>query len=857
MHRIAGLAIGLCLAGLEAQEPAPLNLPEAAKARVDFARDIQPILANRCFSCHGPGQQMAGLRLDEPIAALKGTHGGQVIIPGKSAESKLIHRVASTKKGFSMPPMGDRLTAGDIALLRAWIDQGAKMPASSGVQATANRPGHWSFQPIRRPDVPQVTKTAWVRNPIDAFVLSRLEAAAVEPSPEAKKTALLRRVSLDLIGLPPTPAELDSVLNDNRPDAYERYVDRLLASPHYGERWARHWLDLARYADSDGYEKDLVRPYAWRYRSWVINALNTGMPFDQFTIEQIAGDLLPNATVEQRVATGFHRNVLTNREAGVDRAEARFEQDVNRTNTISTVWLGLTTGCAQCHNHKFDPISQKEYYQLFAYSRSVEESDIPAPLPGEIGPYMRARPEYDRQREAILKEHNIPALQAESEKKLLRAVEYPGEDVEWDFIVTGFKGRYDNAVKILRTPPEKRTQFQRELMTEQYIRSTSTVAHRHDEATLKFVKEAREKLAKLDASFTPLTHAMTVVEDTAAPKTYLALGGDYRAKGPEIEPGVPAVLGGAKPGTRLEFARWLMSNENPLTARVVANQIWGEFFGRGIVRTTEDFGTQGDRPTHPELLDWLASEFRDSKWNVKQLQKKIVMSATYRQSSDVRKELLLKDADNSMLARQSRLRLPAERIRDSALAASGLLNPEIGGRSVRPPLPAGIAELGYSNSVKWVEDKGPERYRRGLYIHFQRTTPYPMLMTFDAPDSNVACTRRSRSNTSLQALNLLNDPVFVEAAQALAYRLLNDRAGTAADRIDYGFSLCIGRSPNEREKQRLSSYFDQQIGILQKDPSAAESLLTLRPDGVDPVEAAAWVGVSRVLLNLDEFITRE
>jgi mono/diheme cytochrome c family protein len=859
MHRIAApAAAGLCLLGLMAQEPAAPKLPEPSKAPVDFARDVQPILAKRCFACHGPGQQMAGLRLDDSAAALKGTHTGPVILPGKSAESKLIHRIASTKKGFAMPPMGERLADADIAVLRAWIDQGAKMPAVSPAAAqSAARPGHWSFQPIRRPDVPQVKKSSWVRNPIDAFVLARLEAASVEPSPEAKKTTLIRRVSLDLTGLPPTPAEIDAVLNDTRPDAYERYVDSLLASPHYGERWARHWLDLARYADSDGYEKDLVRPYAWRYRNWVINALNDGMPFDQFTIEQLAGDLLPNATVEQRVATGFHRNVLTNREAGVDRAEARFEQDVNRTNTVSTVWLGLTTGCAQCHNHKFDPISQKEYYQLFAYSRGVEESDIEAPLPGEIGPYMRARPEYDRRREAILKEYNIPAMQAESEKKLLWTVEHPGEDLEWDFVVTGFKGRYDNAVKTLRIPPENRTLFQRELMTEQFIRGTSGVAYRHDEAKLKAVKEAKEKLEKLDASFTPLTHAMTVVEDVTAPKTYIAVGGDYRTKGPEVEPGVPAVLGGAAPKTRLEFARWLVSKDNPLTARVIANQIWGEFFGRAIVRTTEDFGTQGDRPTHPELLDWLASDFRDNGWKVKRLQKQIVMSATYRQSSEVRKELLSKDPDNSMLARQSRLRMPAERIRDAALAASGLLNPQIGGRSVRPPLPAGIAELGYGNSVKWAEDKGPERYRRGLYIHFQRTTPYPMLMTFDAPDSNVACTRRSRSNTSLQALNLLNDPVFVEAAQALAYRLLNERSGSAADRIDYAFRLCIGRSPNEREKQRLSSYFDQQIGILRKDPSAAASLLTLKPDGVDAVEAAAWVGVSRVLLNLDEFITRE
>jgi hypothetical protein len=827
---------GLCLL-------LPLCLP--AQEPIDYARDVEPLLSKRCFACHGPGQQMAGLRLDDPAAA------GKVIVPGKAVDSKLIQRVASTKKGFAMPPTGDPLKPAEISLLRAWIDQGAKTPAA--------RLGHWSFQPISKPAVPKVRNASWVREPIDAFVAAKLDAAGVEPSPEAKKTTLARRVSLDLTGLPPSPLEVDRFLNDSSPDAYERLVDRLLVSPHYGERWARHWLDLARYADSDGYEKDLVRPYAWRYRHWVINALNAGMPFDQFTIEQIAGDLLPDATVEQRVATGFHRSVLTNREAGVDRAEARFEQDINRTNTISTVWLGLTSGCAQCHNHKYDPISQKEYYELFAYTRGVEEADIEAPLAGELGPYLRARPDYERKRAEILNRNGLPAMQAEYEEKLRRSVENPGVDVEWDFMVTEFKARQDNAVKMLLIPPGKRTRLQRERMAEQFLRVGGGPANQIGKEKVALIKEAREALAKLDATFTPLTHAMTVVEDAAAPKAYLAVGGDYRTKGPDVEPGVPAILskGAPEPKNRLEFARWLVSKENPLTARVVVNRMWNEFFGRGLVRTTEDFGTQGERPTNPELLDWLAAEFRDSGWNLKQLQKRIVMSATYRQSSDVRQELLSKDPENVLLSHQARLRLSAEAIRDSALAASGLLNTAIGGRSVRPPQPAGIAELGYANSVKWAEDKGPERYRRGLYIHFQRTTPYPMLMNFDAPDSNVSCTRRSRSNTPLQALNLLNDPVFLESAQALAHRVLAEKQGTAAARIDHAFRLCLARAPSEREKQRLSSYFDQQIGILQQDPASAAALLPLTPDGADPTESAAWVGLARVLLNLDEFITRE
>jgi hypothetical protein len=845
----------VCLVAQDASIPV---LPEPSNSPVDYARDVQPVLAKRCFGCHGPGQQMAGLRLDDSASALKGTHGGPVILPGKSAESKLIHRVASDKKGVTMPPTGDRLTVAEIALLRAWIDQGAKIPVTAAAEAPA-KPGHWAFQPIRKPTPPQVRHAAWVRNPLDAFVVAKLEAASIEPSPEAKKTHLIRRVTLDLTGLPPTPAEVDAFLKDTQADAYEHVVDRLLESPHYGERWARHWLDLARYADSDGYEKDLVRPFAWRYRHWVINALNSGMPFDQFTVEQIAGDLLPNATVEQRVATGFHRNVTTNREAGVNRAEARFEQDVNRANTIATVWLGLTAGCAQCHNHKYDPISQKEYYQLFAYTRPVEEADIEAPLSGEIGPYLQARPEYDRKRKEILTQNGIPELQAAFEKKLRWTLENEGVDVEWDYTVTEFRARLDNAIKMLMTPPEKRTRLQRERMANEFLRLGGGPINQVPKETQKIIKDARDAIAKLDASLPPLTYANTVVEDTAAPKTYIATGGDYRVKGPEVDRGVPSVLSNGKPApaTRLDFAKWLVSADNPLTARVVVNRIWNEFFGRGLVRTTEDFGTQGERPANPELLDWLAAEFRDDGWSLKALQKQIVMSATYRQSSAARKELLSKDPENTLLARQSRLRLPAEAVRDSALAASGLLNTAIGGKSVRPPLPPGIAELGYGNSVKWPEDKGPERYRRGLYVHFQRTTPYPMLTNFDAPDSNVSCTRRSRSNTPLQALNLLNDPVFFEAAQALAHRVLTEKSASTAERLEYAFRLSLGRGPSERERQRLSSYFDQQIGILRLDPESATALFPLTPDGVDPIEAAALVGVSRVLLNVDEFITRE
>jgi hypothetical protein len=553
------------------------------------------------------------------------------------------------------------------------------------------------------------------------------------------------------------------------------------------------------------------------------------------------------------VATGFHRNVLTNREAGVDRTEARFEQNVNRTNTVATVFLGLTAGCAQCHNHKYDPISQREYYGLFAYSANLEEHDIDAPLPGELGPWLRARPEYEKQRAALLSEYGVAELQAKYESRLKEAVEKPGADLEWDFQVTELKANIDNAVKILYTPVDKRDRRASERMTNRFIRVIGPEFNR-DKPLVAKLKELREKLTKLDSGHTPITEAMTVREDGTPPQTYLAVGGDYKNKGDTVDAGVPAVLGGARPKDRLEFARWLMSADNPLTARVAVNRMWGEFFGTALVRTTEDFGTQGEKPSHPELLDCLAAEFRESGWSMKHMHRLIVTSATYRQSSAARDELKTIDPENRLLARQSRLRLPAELVRDSALAAGGLLNTAIGGRSVRPPQPKGVAELGYANSVKWVESEGPDRYRRGLYIHFQRTTPYPMLMSFDAPDSTVACTRRARSNTPLQALNLLNDPVFVEAAQGLAFRVLTQAPG---DRIDYAYRVALGRAPSALEKQRFARYLDTQKRILADDAEAVDLLMPAPPDGVERQEAALWAAASRVLLNLDEFITRE
>ncbi|HET8547971.1 MAG TPA: PSD1 and planctomycete cytochrome C domain-containing protein, partial [Bryobacteraceae bacterium] len=646
-------------------------------AAADFTQNVQPIL-KRCAGCHGPAMQMAGLRMDYPLVVSR-------------AAPKIIERVTSNKPGFRMPPAGPPLSAAEIAVIKSWHAEGAKVPATAAA-VTPVTSSHWSFQAIRRPGVPKVRDRKWARNAIDVFILAALEKESLAPSPETSKTTLLRRLSLDLTGLPPSPHEVGEFLKDTRPDAYERAADRLLASPHYGEKWARHWLDLARYADSDGYEKDLVRPYAWRWRNWVINALNADMPFDQFTIEQLAGDLLPNATIEQRVATGFHRNVLANREAGVDRAEARFEQDVNRTNTIATTWLGLTVGCAQCHNHKYDPISQTDYYRLFAFVRNVEERDIDAPLVGEIGPWLLDRPRYQKEREKLLSDYGILEMMPPWEDKLRYHMAHPGADPEWDFAVTEFRGRFDNADKLIHKAPEKRSSKEIERLVNYFVMSAPKPDLLRDKVKAAGIREVREKLSELIRSHTPLTEAMTVVESDTPVKPYLAVRGDFRNKGEEVEPGTLSVLPPLKTNgtpTRLDLARWLVAPANPLTARVAVNRMWQEFFGRGLVRTSEDFGTQGEKPTHPELLDWLAGEFRDNGWSMKRMHRLIVTSAAYRQSSKTRPELRDRDPENRLIARQSRLRLPAELVRDEALAVSGLLDPAVGGESIRPPQPAG------------------------------------------------------------------------------------------------------------------------------------------------------------------------
>ena len=844
------------------------ELPPAANHTVDFITHVRPML-ERCVPCHGPAQQMNGLRLDARQAALKGGYSGPVILPGKSAESPLILRLASEKEGFRMPPVGPALALDEIGVLRAWIDQGARWPQSSdpAVQETkvaAKQSTHWAFQPIHRLGEPVVRQTAWVRNAIDRFVLAKLEAEGISPSPEAGKITLIRRLSFDLIGLPPSPEQVRDFLRDDSPEAYEALVDRLLESPHYGEKWARHWLDLARYADSDGYEKDWPRPYAWRWRHWVINALNDDMPFDQFTLRQIAGDLLPHPTVEGHVATGFHRNTLTNREGGVNEEQTRFEEVVDRANTVGAVWLGLTVGCAQCHDHKYDPITQKDYYQIFAFFDNPQDGLIDAPLEGERGPYLSTHVEYREMRQELLNEYMVSEIQPGFEEKLKLAARNPGKWTDWDLAYASLAKVSDDGQQTLGIEPSRRTLRQADTLTNYLVEWSHFGYGKKRYEELGFDKLLRE-LEKLEASYPQLTQARVIFEPPDRHPTHIRLRGDYQQKSIEVSPDTPAFLpvlsaesspSGAKPN-RLDLAHWLVSRDNPLTARVAVNRMWQEFFGKGLVVTSEDFGTQGEPPSHPGLLDWLAADFIEGDWSVKRMHKQIAMSATYRQASRFRPELTERDPNNTWLARQSRLRLPAELIRDAALAASGLLYPEVGGKSVRPPQPEAVSQITYGKFGEWKTSPGKQQYRRGLYVHFQRTSPYPLLKNFDAPDSNTSCARRLRSNTPLQALNALNDPVFLEAAQALAVRAL-DRAPANWDaRVDYAFQLCVSRKPSASEKKQLGAYFAKQKAVFDAEPAAVQALTPLALGSVEPVEMATWVALGRALLNLDEFITRE
>lgn len=839
-------ALAAILPSVRGDEPAP----------VDYLRDVKPIFVERCVACHGPDKQQSDLRLDTAAAATSGGISGPAIVSGNSGESLVIQAVTGVGDVARMPPedAGQPLTAEQISALRLWIDAGATAPADELPLPAVQPKGayHWSFQPLANPTPPSVQREAWIRNDIDRFVLAPLEARGLAPSPPADRAALLRRVSFDLTGLPPVPELVLAFELDNRPDAYERMVDELLKSPHYGERWGRHWLDQARYADSNGYTIDSGRSI-WKYRDWVIHALNRDLPFDQFALWQLAGDMLPKATLDQKIATGFHRNTMVNEEGGTDQEQFRIEAVADRLATTGAVFLGLTVGCARCHDHKYDPISQREYYQLFAIFNGADEPSLQVPTDQQARelPGLLADIEQMETRLATV-DANLGTRQIEWEAKMLAA----GEELA---------KLPDELRAVLMQPTDQRTPEQRDKLLAEYKKIDPERA-----PLAKSLDELKQRHKQLISA---ITTTLVLHERDQPRQTHVHLRGDFLRPGAAVQPGAPAVLPELFPSgdrvTRLDFARWLFDPRQPLTARVTVNRVWQHYFGQGLVVTENDFGTQGDRPSHPELLDWLAGRFAAGGWSLKALHRLIVTSAAYQQSSDARADLAAADPYNKLMARQVRLRLEAEAVRDAALAVSGLLSREVGGPSVYPPQPQGIYR--FTQQVKyWKESQGVDRFRRGLYTYFWRSSPHPFLVAFDAPDATTACTRRVRSNSPLQALTLANDPMFFELAQGLAGRVLREVAARSAlessraapettdeARLDHAWRLSVARPASGGERQRLREFLDVQRSHFAAHPEAA---LALSPaatqDAAAQVEHAAWTAVARVLLNLDEFIVR-
>ena len=771
----------------------------AAEGPVVFVRDIQPILKQSCIECHDAKKHKASLRLDNQKDAFRGGETGKSILPGHSKDSLLMKRIRGEGEDDRMPVKKPPLTEEQTALVARWIDQGATWPETADGKIAAVEI-HWSYVKPTRPALPKVKHADWVRNGIDAFIAEQLEKEGLDPSPEASRETLIRRVSLDLIGLPPTLAEVDAFLADSSANAYEKLVDRLLASPHYGERWARPWLDLARYADSNGFEKDAVRSM-WPFRDWVINALNQNMGFDEFTIKQIAGDLLPNATLQDRIATGFHRNTMINEEGGVDQEEYRYYTVVDRVNTTATVWLGSTMACSQCHNHKYDPFTMKDYYRLSAFFNSTNEKLTKGADPHDAGSKL-----------TVVESPEAKRLEAELAKL-------------------------------------------KETLKAELAGPTSKPAKDQIAAIQKQLDAARQ-----------FNSTLVMVEMHKPRETHLHVRGGFLTLGETVTPNVPAFLPKlptTRPGdaslSRLDLAKWLVSVENPLTARVTVNRFWESYFGRGIVETSEDFGMQGSRPTHPELLDWLAVEFMERHWDMKAMQKLIVMSATYRQDSRTSPALVEKDPSNKLLARGPRFRLEAEMLRDQALKASGLLSQKMDGPSVYPPQPDGIWNTPYSGE-RWVESSGDDRYRRGIYTFLKRSSPYPMFTTFDATSRESICTRRTRTDTPLQALTTLNDPAFIQPAAALARAVVRGGGSSLNDKAAFAFRRVLVRAPEAGEVDRLILLYQRELEHYQKDAKAAAAManggLGNPPADLAAPELAAWTVVSNVLMNLDETLTK-
>ena len=761
------LALALSVPTLQAAETTRLG-------KIEFNRDVRPILSENCYACHGfdPKHREGDLRLDTFEGATQDRDGARGIVPGDLTKSDAWQRIISTDKDEVMPPPKSHktpLTARQREILKIWIEQGAKYER------------HWAFEPPK----------ASPGGSIDHFIQQRLAEENLKPSAEADPATLVRRVFLDLTGLPPSPADLAD-LSGWSDEKYRALVDRLLASKHYGERWGRWWLDQARYADSNGYSIDAPRQI-WKFRDWVIDALNADMPFDQFTIEQLAGDLLQKSTESQKIATGFHRNTQINQEGGIDKEQFRIDSVFDRVATTGTVWLGLSIGCAQCHDHKFDPIEQKEYYSLFAFFNNQDEPTMKVFDPSvDVSGLTEEFKEVEAKIKAYIRDH---AAELDAwEAGLTPAIK---------------KSLSSFLTKILAVPKAKRTFAQNQSLFAAGVGGVGPF------------RELNDRHKELDTTLNQGITTMVMKELPKPRKTTVFVKGDFTRPADEVTPGTPKVLHAfQKPQAlpnRLDLAKWIVSPQNPLTARVVVNRVWQQYFGRGIVETENDFGMQGTAPSHPELLDWLATELIAKKWSLKELHKLIVTSKTYRQTSANRPDLIEKDPQNYLLARQTRLRLDAELVRDVCLTASGLLSPKVGGPPVYPPIPDGVMGQGQVKRV-WSVSKGADKYRRGLYTFIYRASPPPSLTVFDAPEGFSTCTRRIRSNTPLQALTLMNDGSFFEFATALEKIIEKDG-------LEAAFQRCTSRKPKPDE-----------LAVLKK---------------LDSLNAA------RALLNLDETVTRE
>ena len=767
---------------------------------VDFARDIQPIFEARCNSCHGSDEQEGNLRLDARAIVFHGGVSGPAVVKGDAKKSLLYERIIGDAEGDRMPVDDEPLSAKQIELIRRWIDEGARWPDGVGFDLKPPKK-HWAYVKPSRAELPTVSHPAWAKQAIDYFVLDRLDTEKLAPSSRAEKARLLRRVYLDLVGLPPSLDEVQEFLVDESPDAFERVVDRLLASPMYGTKWARAWLDLARYADSNGYQADQYRN-VWPYRDWVINAMNADMPFDQFTIEQLAGDLLPNATVDQKIATGFHRLTTCNVEAGVDPEENRTNQIIDRVNTTGTVWLGTSIECMQCHEHKYDPFSQKEYYQLFAFFNNT-----PLEVEGNGVTYNFTGPKMD-----------LP-LSAEQQAK--------------------------------------REKLQTQIADLNKQLNNTIDARKIDQA--KWEKQVAAAQKQLDA--VKPTTTLVMIEQNKPRMTTVFKRGDFLNKGQHVKPNTPRVLHASTDEmapNRLGFARWLMDTDNPLVGRVTINRWWAEMFGKGIVSTIEDFGTQGEAPTHPRVLDYLARQFADNGWSMKRVHHTIVTSAMYQQSSNLSDELRTRDPNNNLYARGPRFRLSAEIIRDNALAISGLFSPTMSGPPIYPPQPDGLWRHVGRNAPKYMTSTGNNRFRRGIYVVWQRSAPYPSFTNFDAPDRASCVVNRPRTNTATQALTLLNDPACIEMAGNFAARMAADQSNlTIREKVQYGFRMAVSRAPNASEVEHLEEVYMREHERFRTSLNSAKQLLgTLSRPKIDASEHAAWLFIANILLNLDESITK-